>query len=278
MWLVNSSFCPGRSRRSPRGTAPGSRISFDTEMPESLSPSSPPSRFFTAAAGPPTAGRGVQRVGLAELRLQLADLHQQAAGQRREGQEPFLDLERLRATRRGRSRRARTGSTTAWKLSSASCSCSAGAGSISFLPAAPSEVADHRDVGVEDLRHRAGVAVDGQGALRPARACRACRDGGLGCRHWRGLAGGRGRGRSRRAREPVRPAGTGRRRRRGFSRPLCKPGLERREPGAVAVANRVELLPQPLRALRAALPGRQRPWAGAPAPPPGHGGRRRKKP
>ena len=82
----------------------------------------------------------VQRVDLAELRLQLPDLRQQAARQRREGQEPLLDLDALGRERRERSRRARTDRRPPGSVASASFSASAGIGSTVFLPAAPTKL------------------------------------------------------------------------------------------------------------------------------------------
>ena len=74
----------------------GLRISFDTDMPESDSPSSPPSRFCDhQRLVDPRQRVGVQRVDLADLLLHLADLRQQAAGKRRERQEAFFDLDAL---------------------------------------------------------------------------------------------------------------------------------------------------------------------------------------
>ena len=59
---------------------PGIRISFETEMPESASPSSPPSRL-TIASGRSAHGSvvRVQRIDLADLLLELADLREQPA-------------------------------------------------------------------------------------------------------------------------------------------------------------------------------------------------------
>ena len=75
-------------------------ISFETEMPASATPSSPPKRFLRheRPIGPRQDVR-VHRVDLAELRAHLAGLQQQTRRQRRERDVALFHFQTLRAGR-----------------------------------------------------------------------------------------------------------------------------------------------------------------------------------
>ena len=116
----------------------------------------------------------VQRVDLAELRAHLADLHQQAARQRREGDEAFLDLHAFGRRTRGRNPRARTDRRPPGTTPPLRCMLERPVRGLTLVLArGAEEVADHGDVRVEDLRQRTGVAVDRQRSLRASGAFRA---------------------------------------------------------------------------------------------------------
>ena len=108
------------------------------------------------------------------------------------------------------------GSTTAWNDASDSCISSAGGGLTWLLSGGAEEVADHRDVGVEDLRAGRRRAVDRQRAARTA--------GAFGAR--RHLRGRRSR------REPRRSRRRRCRRRHGRRRPLGRRRASPRAPSA----------------------------------------------
>ena len=203
-------------------------------------PSSPPSRFcITSGSSTHGSACACSVLTLPICSLELADLRQQPAGQRRERDEPFLDLDAFRRERRGRSRRARTDRRSPGSWPRLRSSRTPGVGLIAFLPPRPEEVADHRHVGVEDLRQRA------RRCRRPAatrRAARARRTGWnrhvdrrCGC-----LASAAGAGGAAAC------AGTGGRRRVAARPCAASFASSAASLRAVGVANRLELLPQPV--------------------------------
>ena len=156
--------------------------SRDTEMPASAMP------FFAAEQvlrhqRPVGPGQHVvvHRVDLAERAAHLADLGQQAAGQRGEGDEAFLDLHAF-GPERQEEVGARVRIDDGLERGSASCISSDGRASTRCAHRAQ-EVADDGDVGIEHLRARRGVAVDGQwaGCFGAHRARRSF-DNGWWCR------------------------------------------------------------------------------------------------
>jgi hypothetical protein len=117
---------------------------------------------------------GVKRVRLAELRLHLSDLGEETAGQRRERQKAFFNLEPLgRGGEEEIGPRVRIDDGLQAYFRFVQLKRRQRLGVV--LPRRGDEVADDGNVGVEDLRQRRGVAVERQWPCRTGGARRSRR-------------------------------------------------------------------------------------------------------
>ena len=188
---------------------------------------------------------GMERVDFAHLLFQLPYLGQQATRERRERNEAFFNLDafgregdeevrpgvRIDNRLERRFRLVHLEGRRGVDLVATSCT---------------QEIADDRDVRVEDLGQRGRAAVDGQRSLWSAGASRTCRNR-------RFSRGSRRRGRCwfcrrrrRNGRRRLRQRGYRFNRCRSASFDLSKTSLERRQSRAVRIADRLELATQPV--------------------------------